>query len=58
MCEERLQFSLSENVQTNVLWGTTVKDTVTLRLWGDQTTDTGQEPVSVKDRSDERRYDI
>ncbi|KAM9782811.1 uncharacterized protein ACB057_015088 [Neosynchiropus ocellatus] len=37
VCEERLQFSLSENVKTNVLWGATVKDTVTLRPWGEQT---------------------
>ncbi|XP_053699686.1 uncharacterized protein lmtk3 isoform X1 [Synchiropus splendidus] len=37
VCEERLQFSLSENVKTNVLWGATVKDTVTLRPWGEET---------------------
>nr|XP_057940229.1 uncharacterized protein lmtk3 isoform X2 [Doryrhamphus excisus] len=36
VCQERLQFSLSENVKTNVLWGATVKDSVTLRPWGEE----------------------
>lgn len=53
MCEERLQFSLSENVQTNMLWGATVKDTVMLRSWGEQTTDGNGEPVCVKDNKED-----
>ncbi|KAM4601199.1 uncharacterized protein lmtk3 [Polymixia lowei] len=53
VCEERLQFSLSENVQTNVLWGATVKDTVTLRPWREQNTDGSEEPASVEDRKEE-----
>lgn len=37
VCEERLQYSLSEDVKTNVLWGPTVSvtDSVVLRPWGD-----------------------
>lgn len=35
MCEERLQYSLSENVNTNILLGPTVSDSVVLRPWGD-----------------------
>ncbi|XP_061813872.2 uncharacterized protein lmtk3 [Nerophis lumbriciformis] len=46
VCEERLQYSLSENVKTNVLWGETFKDTVMLRPWGDQTTEGGSETVA------------
>ncbi|KAF7657224.1 hypothetical protein LDENG_00030400 [Lucifuga dentata] len=53
VCEERLQFSLSENVQTNVLWGTSVKDTVTLRPWGEQLIDGNDEPVIVNDRKED-----
>ncbi|XP_041650180.1 uncharacterized protein lmtk3 [Cheilinus undulatus] len=49
VCEERLQFSLSENVKTNVLWGATVKDTVTLRPWGEQITETTSETLAVED---------
>ncbi|KAF7227136.1 uncharacterized protein lmtk3 [Nothobranchius furzeri] len=43
VCEERLQFSLSENVKTNVLWGADVKETVTLRPWGEQETESSSE---------------
>ncbi|KAM3873218.1 LOW QUALITY PROTEIN: uncharacterized protein lmtk3 [Diretmus argenteus] len=53
VCEERLQFSLSENVQTNVLWGSIVKDTVTLRPWGEQITDGSGETLSVKDKNED-----
>ncbi|XP_031431493.1 uncharacterized protein lmtk3 isoform X2 [Clupea harengus] len=35
VCEERLQYSLSENVNTNILLGPTVSDSVVLRPWGD-----------------------
>lgn len=56
VCEERLQFSLSENVKTNVLWGSTVKDTVTLRPWGEQITEDSAE-VDAEDRGhQEDRY--
>jgi hypothetical protein len=49
VCEERLQFSLCENVKTNVLRGATVSDSVILRPWGDQPLDGGGDTVSVKD---------
>nr|XP_020473326.1 uncharacterized protein LOC109970242 isoform X2 [Monopterus albus] len=53
VCEERLQFSLSENVKTNVLWGATVKDTVTLRPWGEQVIDSSNDLVTVKEQKDD-----
>nr|XP_008300607.1 PREDICTED: uncharacterized protein LOC103372685 [Stegastes partitus] len=53
VCEERLQFSLSENVKTNVLWGSTVKDTVTLRPWGEQVAENSSETEPKEDESDE-----
>lgn len=55
VCEERLQFSLSENVKTNVLWGSTVKDTVTLRPWGEQITENSTEEVTVKEQEEDDR---
>lgn len=54
VCEERLQFSLSENVKTNVLWGTTVKDSVTLRPWGEQITESS-ELVTVEEQKEDER---
>lgn len=57
MCEERLQFSLSENVKTNVLWGSTVKDTVMLRPWGEQITENSTELVAVKEQKEDERYE-
>lgn len=57
MCEERLQFSLSENVKTNVLWGSTVKDTVTLRPWGEQIKENSTELVTVDEGKQEERYE-
>lgn len=57
MCEERLQFSLSENVKTNVLWGSTVKDTVTLRPWGEQIKENSTELVAVDEEKQEERYE-
>lgn len=56
MCEERLQFSLSENVNTNVLWGSTVKDTVTLRPWGEQIKESSVEGVTEDQEHQEERY--
>lgn len=56
VCEERLQFSLSENVKTNVLWGSTVKDTVTLRPWGEQIKENSTEVVTEDDEKQEERY--
>ncbi|XP_047454873.1 uncharacterized protein lmtk3 isoform X2 [Mugil cephalus] len=53
VCEERLQFSLCENVKTNVLWGSTVKDTVMLRPWGEQVTESSSELVTVKEQGEE-----
>ncbi|XP_069393674.1 uncharacterized protein lmtk3 isoform X2 [Paralichthys olivaceus] len=52
VCEERLQFSLSENVKTNVLWGATVKDTATLRPWGEQISESSK-LVTVKEQIDD-----
>ncbi|XP_061572950.1 uncharacterized protein lmtk3 isoform X2 [Cololabis saira] len=58
VCEEKLQFSLSENVKTNVLWGTAVKDTVILRPWGEQVTERPAELVPAEDqRPDESQED-
>lgn len=54
MCEERLQFSLSENVKTNVLWGATVKDSVMLRPWGEQIAESS-ELVTVKEQKEDER---
>lgn len=56
MCEERLQFSLSENVKTNVLWGSTVKDTVTLRPWGEQIKESSADLATVDEEKQEGRY--
>ncbi|XP_049438500.1 uncharacterized protein lmtk3 isoform X2 [Epinephelus fuscoguttatus] len=53
VCEERLQFSLSENVKTNVLWGSTVKDTVMLRPWGEQITENSSELVTVEEQKED-----
>ncbi|XP_041844576.1 uncharacterized protein lmtk3 isoform X2 [Melanotaenia boesemani] len=53
VCEERLQFSLSENVKTNVLWGAAVKDTVTVRPWGEQVTESSSDLAPVKDQTKE-----
>ncbi|KAM9852089.1 uncharacterized protein lmtk3 [Aulostomus maculatus] len=53
VCEERLQFSLSEDVKTNVLWGATVKDTVMLRPWGEQFTENSSELVTVKEQNED-----
>ncbi|KAG7237651.1 hypothetical protein INR49_032097 [Caranx melampygus] len=52
VCEERLQFSLSENVKTNVLWGATVKDSVMLRPWGEQISESS-ELVTVKEQKED-----
>lgn len=57
VCEERLQFSLCENVKTNVLWGSSVKDTVMLRPWGEQITENSAELVTVKEQKEDERYD-
>lgn len=58
MCEERLQFSLSENVKTNVLWGNSIKDTVTLRPWGEQIAENSTEEVTAEEHEEEERYDL
>lgn len=55
VCEERLQFSLSENVKTNVLWGSTVKDTVKLRPWGEQIKESSSELVTVVEQKEDER---
>ncbi|KAI7806293.1 uncharacterized protein lmtk3 isoform X2 [Triplophysa rosa] len=53
VCEERLQYSLSENVKTNVLWGSTVSDSVILHPWGASSTSSTEESVVSKDSEDE-----
>ncbi|XP_043971873.1 uncharacterized protein lmtk3 isoform X1 [Gambusia affinis] len=57
VCEERLQFSLSENVKTNMLWGSAVKETVTLRPWGEQVKESCSRSVEDqrKDESQEEQ---
>ncbi|KAM6910301.1 uncharacterized protein lmtk3 isoform 2-T2 [Xenentodon cancila] len=57
VCEEKLQFSLSENVKTNVLWGTAVKDTVTLRPWGEQVTESAGELVPTENQRPEESHE-
>ncbi|XP_060777066.1 uncharacterized protein lmtk3 isoform X2 [Neoarius graeffei] len=51
ICEEKLQYSLSENVQTNVLWGSTMTDSVILHPWAETgagaATDTANEEASM-----------
>ncbi|XP_054637632.1 uncharacterized protein lmtk3 [Dunckerocampus dactyliophorus] len=58
VCEERLQFSLSENVKTNVLWGMTVKDTVTLRPWGEQAMEDCSETVAEEDLNEDESQTV
>ncbi|XP_020502385.2 uncharacterized protein lmtk3 isoform X2 [Labrus bergylta] len=58
VCEERLQFSLSENVKTNVLWGATVKDTVTLRPWGEQITENSNTLVTEEKQKEEAGLEV
>ncbi|XP_005158431.2 uncharacterized protein lmtk3 isoform X1 [Danio rerio] len=49
VCEERLQYSLSENVKTNVLWGSTISDSVIIHPWGASTTSSSEENAASKD---------
>lgn len=55
VCEEKLQYSLSENVKTNVLWGSAITDSVILRPWGDTNpateNDAACEKVSLENES-------
>lgn len=43
-------------MKTNVLWGATVQDTVLLRPWGEQITDTSGELVTVEEQKEDERY--
>ncbi|XP_073728365.1 uncharacterized protein lmtk3 isoform X2 [Misgurnus anguillicaudatus] len=52
VCEERLQYSLSENVKTNVLWGSTVSDSVIIHPWGASTTSSPEESAVSRDTED------
>lgn len=55
-----MQFSLSENVKTNVLWGTTtVSDSVILRPWGDTVVKEQEEEKSdgTTDMQTTKRWD-
>ncbi|XP_051575491.1 uncharacterized protein LOC127453281 isoform X3 [Myxocyprinus asiaticus] len=52
VCEERLQYSLSENVKANVLWGATVSDSVILHPWGATTTSFPEESVANKEEKE------
>ncbi|KAL0985182.1 hypothetical protein UPYG_G00153830 [Umbra pygmaea] len=47
VCEERLQFSLSENVKTNVFRGAMVSDSVILHPWGEQLLGDGGDIICV-----------
>ncbi|XP_026120275.1 uncharacterized protein LOC113099612 isoform X2 [Carassius auratus] len=49
VCEERLQYSLSENVKANVLWGSAVSDSVIQHPCGASTTWSSEENVANKD---------
>ncbi|XP_016131176.1 uncharacterized protein [Sinocyclocheilus grahami] len=55
VCEERLQYSLSENVKTNVLWGSKVSDSVILHPWGTSTTSSSEESVASEDFQENER---
>lgn len=46
VCEEKLQYSLSENVQTNVLWGSTITDSVILHPWAETSAGTATAATS------------
>ncbi|XP_017537298.2 uncharacterized protein si:dkey-40m6.8 [Pygocentrus nattereri] len=52
VCEEKLQYSLSENVKTNVLWGSALTDSVILRPWGDTSTATENDAAKEKASQD------
>ncbi|XP_036436017.1 uncharacterized protein si:dkey-40m6.8 [Colossoma macropomum] len=52
VCEEKLQYSLSENVKTNVLWGSALTDSVILRPWGDTSTATENDAAREKASQD------
>ncbi|XP_051577808.1 uncharacterized protein lmtk3 [Myxocyprinus asiaticus] len=52
VCKEKLQYSLSENVKTNVLWGSTVSDSVILHPWGATTTSSPEGSVSNKEEKE------
>ncbi|XP_066538759.1 uncharacterized protein lmtk3 isoform X2 [Hoplias malabaricus] len=52
VCEEKLQYSLSENVKTNVLWGSTLTDSVILRPWGDTNTTNDTDAAREKPSQD------
>lgn len=44
-------------MKTNILWGTTVKDTVVLRPWGEQVTESSDElKVTMKEHKGDERY--
>ncbi|XP_052000263.1 uncharacterized protein lmtk3 [Xyrauchen texanus] len=52
VCKEKLQYSLSENVKTNVLWGSTVSDSVIIHPWGATTTSSPEGSVSNKEEKE------
>lgn len=54
VCEERLQFSLSENVKTNMLWAETVEETADLRTWGGQIAEVPESNGEVADDPQEQ----
>lgn len=54
VCEEHLQFSLSENVKTNVLWAESVQETADLRTWGEQMADATESNGEVADEPKEQ----
>lgn len=48
VCEEKLQYSLSENVQTNVLWGSTVTESVVLHPWAETSISTASDAANIQ----------
>ncbi|XP_036394770.1 uncharacterized protein si:dkey-40m6.8 isoform X2 [Megalops cyprinoides] len=55
VCEERLQYSLSENVKKNVLWGSPVSESVVLRPWSDPITEGGDRPREKDSQSSDHK---
>lgn len=44
-------------MKTNVLWGSTVKDTVMIRPWSEQITENSSELVTVTEQNEDDRYE-
>lgn len=56
VCEEKLQYSLSENVQTNVLWGSTITDSVILHPWAETNVGTATDAANEEALMETQRF--